>query len=67
LPDHFYDKKDIYGNKDLVYATKSFQSVDKIIKDLNIMPNVYKKFYTNMIIQLLNNNLKKEENNNDEN
>jgi tRNA wybutosine-synthesizing protein 5 len=58
LDEEFYEKKDVYGNKDLVYANKAFLFVDKAIKELNQMPIEYKQFYTKRAIQILSDNLK---------
>ena len=57
LSEEFYDKKDVYGNKDLTFASKAFLFADKAIKELNSMPFEYKQFYTKRIIQTLNENL----------
>jgi tRNA wybutosine-synthesizing protein 5 len=58
LDEEFYEKKDVYGNKDLVFANKAFLFVDKAIKELNQMPNEYRQFYIRRSIQILNDNLK---------
>ena len=57
LNEEFYEKKDVYGNKDLTFASKAFLFVDKAVKELNNMPFEYKRFYTKRIIHTLNENL----------
>ncbi len=57
LDDSFYEKKDLYGNKDLVNASKAFQSTDKCMKELKLLPNVYKNFYIKRIIEIYRQNL----------
>jgi len=59
LDDCFYEKKDLYGNKDLVQATKAFQSTDKCIKELNLLPKVYRNFYLKRVIEIYKQNLNK--------
>ena len=53
----FYDKNDIYGNKDLVPAAKSMDIAKRIKKELRAMPQVYRDFYTRRIIQMLSEGL----------
>ena len=50
LSDKMYNKKDIYGNKDLVPAEKGMQSFDKILKLLEELPSDYKDFYARRLI-----------------
>lgn len=57
LDDKFYDKNDLYGNKDLVMAQKAFISTEKAIKELNQLPIHYKSFYTKRIIQKFQENI----------
>ncbi|KAG8185268.1 hypothetical protein JTE90_023881 [Oedothorax gibbosus] len=45
LDPDLYDKKDPYGNKDLLPAQQAFASVDKAIHNLSKLPPSYKKFY----------------------
>ena len=59
LGEEFYDKKDIYGNKDLTYALKAIQFADKSIKELNHLPEYYRDFYTKRLIQMLKESLNK--------
>jgi hypothetical protein len=58
LEEHFYEKKDIYGNKDLTYASKSILFTDKAKKEINLLPEYYREFYTKRLIQILLENLK---------
>ena len=57
LSDECYEKRDVYGNKDLVSATRAFMFVDKAIKELASLnePNTdaYRHFYTRRAIQML--------------
>jgi tRNA wybutosine-synthesizing protein 5 len=61
LDEKFYEKKDIYGNKDLTVAKKAFEFTEKSMRELNSLPFEYKQFYTKRIIQCLNDNLKKDD------
>lgn len=51
LNDKFYDTKDLYGNRDLLPAQRSFQSLEKICKSLDEMPEPYRKFYACRLIE----------------
>lgn len=53
LEEKFYDPKDIYGNRDLLPATRAFQSLEKTLKILNELPADYKDFYGRKMIGLL--------------
>ncbi|RNA01362.1 tRNA wybutosine-synthesizing 5 [Brachionus plicatilis] len=57
LDDEFYEKKDVYGNKDLVAAQKAFLFADKAINELNRLPLHYKEFYIKRVIQKFQKNL----------
>ncbi|RWS07528.1 tRNA wybutosine-synthesizing protein 5-like protein [Dinothrombium tinctorium] len=46
----FYDKNDVYGNKDLIPASNAFANIDKALKHLNSLPEKYKHFYYKMMI-----------------
>ena len=50
LEDSFYDKKDIYGNKDLVQAQRAFQTMDKSLQALKGLPRDYEDFYIRRMI-----------------
>ena len=50
LPPELYDKKDTYGNKDLLPAAKSLRMLDNVIKQLEDLPAEYKDFYGRQII-----------------
>ena len=52
-----YEKKDVYGNKDLVNGSRAFLFLDKSIKELKALPTDYKEFYTRRLIQMLNDSL----------
>lgn len=57
LEDNFYEKNDLYGNKDLLMAQKAFFAAGKAIKELNQLPMHYRQFYTKMIIQKFQENI----------
>jgi len=59
LDESFYEKKDLYGNKDLVNASKAFLFGDKALKELSALPQEYKYFYTRRLIEILRNSLSK--------
>jgi tRNA wybutosine-synthesizing protein 5 len=58
LDEQFYEKKDIYGNKDLTFASKAILFADKSIKEINSLPLYYREFYTKRLVQMLMDNLK---------
>lgn len=45
LDEDFYDKKDPYGNKDLLPAQQAFNAVDKALSSLSKLPPGYREFY----------------------
>jgi len=53
LDSSFYDKKDIYGNKDLVPAVQALQLIEKASQLLNQLPDDYKDFYARRSISKL--------------
>lgn len=53
LDDSFYEKQDLYGNKDLLNATKAFDLTKRSIKEVNSLPKEYKQFYIRRMIQML--------------
>lgn len=54
----FYNKSDVYGNKDLIPAADAYSNIDKALKHLSKIPLKYKQFYIHMIIARLNKELK---------
>lgn len=50
LQTDLYDKKDPYGNKDLLPASKSLRMLDNVIKQLDELPTEYKDFYGRQLI-----------------
>ena len=50
LDDAVYDKKDVYGNKDLLPAQRAFQLVDKVIGSLAELPDEYREFYARRLV-----------------
>ena len=53
LNEAHYDKKDIYGNKDLLAAQKAKQEAAKVRESLLSIPNYYRDFYKQQILQML--------------
>jgi tRNA wybutosine-synthesizing protein 5 len=53
LESEFYDKKDIYGNKDLVQAQRALQMVDKAVAALKDLPEEYKDFYGRRLVNII--------------
>ena len=53
LDDEFYDKKDIYGNKDVAPAQRSFQMLDKAIAALKELPEEYRDFYGRRLVNTI--------------
>lgn len=53
-----YDKKDTYGNKDLVPATHALQLADKALKHLSALPDDYKEFYVQRIVNKMKEGIK---------
>lgn len=45
-----YDKKDPYGNKDLLPAAKSLRMLDNVIRQLDELPSEIKDFYARLLI-----------------
>lgn len=59
LEDFYYDKKDVYGNKDLILANNAFIHLDKALKSINDLPDEYKNFYGQRLIAKIQEILKK--------
>ncbi|KAK9505983.1 hypothetical protein O3M35_009932 [Rhynocoris fuscipes] len=53
LPHELYDKTDVYGNKDLVPATKALSEINKAVNSLKTLPPIYKEFYIQRAISIL--------------
>ncbi|BES91723.1 tRNA-yW synthesizing protein 5 [Nesidiocoris tenuis] len=53
LPHEMYDKTDVYGNKDLIPATKALNDINKAIQSLSVLPKTYKDFYLQRAIAAL--------------
>ncbi|KRY18480.1 tRNA wybutosine-synthesizing protein 5 [Trichinella patagoniensis] len=51
LDSSFYDKKDLYGNRDLILAQKAFQCFDQGAKLLEKLPSPYRQFYFSRSLQ----------------
>lgn len=50
LDDAAYDKKDVYGNKDLLPAQRALQLVDKAVTALSELPDEYRDFYARRLV-----------------
>uniref|UniRef100_A0A671K463 tRNA-yW synthesizing protein 5 n=1 Tax=Sinocyclocheilus anshuiensis TaxID=1608454 RepID=A0A671K463_9TELE len=50
LPPESYDKKDPYGNKDPVAATRALQSLERTLGILEELPPDYRDFYARQIV-----------------
>lgn len=53
LKDEFYDKKDPYGNKDLLPAAKAMRMLDNVWHQLDNLPEQYRDFYGRQLIARL--------------
>lgn len=51
LPADSYDKKDPYGNKDPVAATRALQALERALHTLDELPAEYRDFYGRRMIQ----------------
>lgn len=51
LPADSYDKKDPYGNKDPVAATRALQALERVLHTLDELPAEYRDFYGRRMIQ----------------
>ena len=51
LPADCYDKKDPYGNKDPVAATRALQALERALHTLDELPPDYRDFYGRRMIQ----------------
>ena len=58
LDDAVYDRKDVYGNKDLLPAQRAFQLVDKAITALAELPDEYRDFYAQRLVNNINSQLR---------
>lgn len=55
LPNDSYDKKDPYGNKDPVAATRALQAVERALLTLDELPPDYRDFYARRMVQRIQN------------
>jgi len=53
LPTDNYDKKDMFGNRDLVFARRADEGVSKAIRLLSRLPAYYRDFYARRFIRKL--------------
>lgn len=52
-----YDKKDPYGNKDPLPASKALEMVESALKHLSLLPDEYQRFYKRRIVSRVQKNL----------
>jgi len=45
LPSKMYDRRDVYGNRELIPAQRAVQSLDSALSNLRTLPNEYRSFY----------------------
>ena len=50
LPLESYDKKDPYGNKDPLAASRALQAVDRALAMLDKLPDDYRDFYARRMV-----------------
>ena len=53
LPLHLYERKDLYGNRDVVPFGKAAAAVDQAVHDMEQLPQPYRDFYTARLRQKL--------------
>ena len=51
LPDSFYERKDLYGNTDLVEANQADKHVEAALQLLEQLPPHYRSFYTARLME----------------
>ena len=49
-PGVMYDKKDTYGNRDLLPGAKAVRMLDNVMKQLDDLPPDYRDFYARQLI-----------------
>lgn len=52
-PHNLYDKKDPYGNKDLVPASRAIDSLNRALKMIDDLPDEYKDFYGRKMVEII--------------
>ena len=57
LEDEFYQKKDLYGDKDLVLAKKAMLELEKFCQSVETLPEHYSQFYLQKMASLINSRL----------
>lgn len=57
LAEELYDKKDVYGNKDPIPASRALQMTENATKLLETLPDDYRDFYCRRMIAVLENKL----------
>jgi tRNA wybutosine-synthesizing protein 5 len=61
LDHNLYQKKDLYGNKDLIPAEKSIEMVMKACQNLSSLPPDYYDFYLKKLLDVVESHIKKED------
>jgi len=51
LPSDNYDKKDMFGNRDLIFARRADEGISKAIRLLSKLPAYYRDFYARRCIK----------------
>jgi len=51
LAEPFYEKKDLYGNKDLHLGAKAIKEAESVCNTLAQLPEYYRKFYAAQIVE----------------
>ena len=51
LPNEYYEKKDLYGNKDLLLGTKAVKEAETVVQTLQQLPEYYREFYVRRILE----------------
>lgn len=61
LPTSFYERKDLYGNRDLVPANLADQAAEEVVRHLKTLPHHYRAFYTRRLLSRVHQSLDTEE------
>jgi len=55
LDEDNYEKKDLYGNKDLLLGAKALKEVEALCQTLSQLPEYYREFYAKKVISKVEN------------
>lgn len=67
LDESLYEKKDVYGNKDLIPFERASDCARKAVRELKHLPKDYREFYTKRLIKLFTESLNDDNNNKNKN